>query len=48
MILKYVVTGNPSIRHYAVLNDKRHILTKDTDNNVQLYDILKVCIHIVI
>ncbi|XP_015922477.1 WD repeat-containing protein 48 isoform X2 [Parasteatoda tepidariorum] len=37
----YVIKGNPSIRHYAVLNDKRHILTKDTDNHVQLYDILK-------
>ncbi|XP_035231872.1 WD repeat-containing protein 48-like isoform X1 [Stegodyphus dumicola] len=37
----HVIKGNPSIRHYAVLNDKRHILTKDTDNNVQLYDVLK-------
>lgn len=37
----HVIKGNPSIRLYSVLNDKRHILTKDTDNNVQLYDILK-------
>ncbi|GIY50523.1 WD repeat-containing protein 48 [Caerostris extrusa] len=37
----HIVKGNPSIRHYAVLNDKRHILTKDTDNNVQKYDVLK-------
>ncbi|GFY37750.1 WD repeat-containing protein 48 [Trichonephila inaurata madagascariensis] len=37
----HVIKGNPSIRHYAVLNDKRHILTKDTDNNIQLYDVLK-------
>ncbi|GIY83904.1 hypothetical protein CDAR_224162 [Caerostris darwini] len=37
----HIVKGNPSIRHYAVLNDKRHILTKDTDNNVQMYDVLK-------
>lgn len=25
-----------------MLNDKRHILTKDTDNNVAIYDVLKV------
>lgn len=25
-----------------MLNDKRHILTKDSDNNVALYDVLKV------
>lgn len=24
------------------MNDKRHILTKDTDNNVAIYDVLKV------
>ncbi|XP_055929007.1 WD repeat-containing protein 48-like isoform X1 [Argiope bruennichi] len=37
----HVIKGNPSIRHYVVLNDKRHILTKDTDNNIQMYDVLK-------
>lgn len=37
------IPGNPSIRNYVVLNDKRHILTKDTDNNVSLYDVLKAC-----
>lgn len=25
-----------------MLNDKRHILTKDSENNVALYDVLKV------
>ncbi|GBP16829.1 WD repeat-containing protein 48 homolog [Eumeta japonica] len=35
------IPGGPAIRHYTVLNDKRHILTKDTANNVALYDVLK-------
>ncbi|KAK7502882.1 hypothetical protein BaRGS_00005831 [Batillaria attramentaria] len=35
-----VIKGGPSIRQYHVLNDKRHILTKDTDNNVALWDVL--------
>lgn len=39
--LSYV--GDPSIRQYNVLNDKRHILTKDTDENVVLWDVLTVC-----
>ncbi|XP_023217723.1 WD repeat-containing protein 48 [Centruroides vittatus] len=38
-----VIRGNPSIRHYHVLNDKRHILTKDTENHVVLWDVLKAC-----
>ncbi|KAG8182664.1 hypothetical protein JTE90_019689 [Oedothorax gibbosus] len=38
---EHVIKGNPSIRNYHVLNDKRHILTKDTENNVQMYDVLK-------
>ncbi|KAL8578817.1 WD repeat-containing protein 48 [Nucella lapillus] len=36
----FVIKGGPSIRQYHVLNDKRHILTKDTDNNVALWDVL--------
>lgn len=36
-----VIKGNPSIRHYVVLNDKRHVLTKDTENHITLWDILK-------
>lgn len=35
------IRGGPSIRHFHVLNDKRSVLTKDTDNNVAVYDVLK-------
>lgn len=35
--------GGPSVRHYHILNDKIHMLTKDTDGNVALYNVLKVC-----
>ena len=37
-----VLEGGPSIIQYHILNDKRHILTKDTEGNVALYDVLKV------
>uniref|UniRef100_A0AC34Q1X5 WD repeat-containing protein 48 homolog n=1 Tax=Panagrolaimus sp. JU765 TaxID=591449 RepID=A0AC34Q1X5_9BILA len=33
--------GAPSIREYVVLNDKRHIVTKDTDENVTMWDVLQ-------
>lgn len=36
------IEGAPAIRQYAVLSDKRHILTKDTKGYVQIYDALKV------
>lgn len=36
------IKGGAAIKKYAALNDKRHILTKDTDNNVAIYDVLKV------
>ncbi|CAF4942027.1 unnamed protein product [Pieris macdunnoughi] len=35
------IPGGRAIKNYTVLNDKRHILTKDTSNNVVLYDVLK-------
>lgn len=35
------IRGNPAIRHYHVLNNKRHVLTKDTENNVAVYDVLE-------
>ena len=35
------VTLPPDLQQYRILNDKRHILTKDTDNRVSLYDVLK-------
>jgi WD repeat-containing protein 48 len=37
-----VIKGGSAVRHYHILNDKRHILTKDTENNVMVYDVLKV------
>ena len=38
------IRGGASIRQYNVLNDKRHILTKDTENNVALWDVLTVSV----
>ncbi|XP_054154026.1 WD repeat-containing protein 48-like [Oppia nitens] len=37
---EWKIKGNPSIRNYTVLNDKRYIMTKDTDNKVAIYDVL--------
>ncbi|KAJ8893603.1 hypothetical protein PR048_006203 [Dryococelus australis] len=37
------IKGGPAVRHYHILNDKRHILAKDTDSNVMVYDVLKAC-----
>ena len=37
-----MVVGGASIRQYHVLNDKRHIITKDTDNSVAVWDVLTV------
>ncbi|KAM3723897.1 WD repeat-containing protein [Dirofilaria immitis] len=42
------IPGGASIRQHVVLNDKRHIVTKDTDDNVAMWDVLKgrkVCDH---
>uniref|UniRef100_A0A6Q2YBB1 WD repeat-containing protein 48 n=1 Tax=Esox lucius TaxID=8010 RepID=A0A6Q2YBB1_ESOLU len=38
-----VVKGGASIVQCHILNDKRHILTKDTNNNVAYWDVLKAC-----
>lgn len=35
------IVGGASIRHFSVLNDKRHIVTKDTENKVAIWDVLK-------
>lgn len=35
------IPGGAAIKQAVVLNDKRHILTKDTNENVALYDVLK-------
>uniref|UniRef100_A0A8C6UE14 WD repeat-containing protein 48 n=1 Tax=Neogobius melanostomus TaxID=47308 RepID=A0A8C6UE14_9GOBI len=37
-----VIKGGASIIQCHILNDKRHILTKDTNNNVAFWDVLKV------
>ena len=36
-----VISGGSSIKTFEVLNDMRFIVTKDTDNNVAVYDVLK-------
>lgn len=36
-----VIQGNPAIRNYHILNDKRYVVTKDTDSNVAVYDVLE-------
>jgi WD repeat-containing protein 48 len=36
-----LIPGGAAIRQAAVLNDKRHILTKDANDNVALYDVLR-------
>lgn len=41
-----VIKGGPAVRRYHILNDKRHILTQDTENNVAIYDVLKVSLLI--
>ena len=37
--------GGPSIRRYHILNDKIHVLTKDTNENVSLYNVMQVSIE---
>lgn len=38
-----IIQGGAALRVATVLNDKRHIITKDTDNNVAVYDVLIAC-----
>lgn len=35
-----LISGAPAINKHKTLNDKRHVLTSDTDNNVAMYDVL--------
>lgn len=35
-----VISGNPAVIKYHILNDRRHILTQESDNSVALYDVL--------
>ncbi|CAD5217869.1 unnamed protein product [Bursaphelenchus xylophilus] len=36
-----ILEGAPSIRQHAVLNDRRHVVTRDTENNIHIWDILQ-------
>lgn len=38
----WTIKGGSAIKNYTILNDKRHVLTRDTEENVVLWDILKV------
>ncbi|KAG5842039.1 hypothetical protein ANANG_G00173430 [Anguilla anguilla] len=40
---EHVIKGGASIIQCHILNDKRHILTKDTNKNVAYWDVLKAC-----
>lgn len=42
---KMTIEGAPAIKKYHILNDKRHILTQDSEENVCLYDVLQVRIR---
>jgi hypothetical protein len=37
----YKIPGLPSIKQYAILPNKRYILTNDSNNLVAMYDVLK-------
>lgn len=41
-VVSFPPLGGASIIQCHILNDKRHILTKDTNNNVAYWDVLKV------
>lgn len=36
------IKGGAAIEKYVVLNDKRFMVTRDTDQNIAIYDVLKV------
>ncbi|EFJ15001.1 hypothetical protein SELMODRAFT_180574 [Selaginella moellendorffii] len=36
-----IIPGTPGIVKHALLNDKRHVLTKDTEDNVKLWEITR-------
>lgn len=39
-IIAVVILGATSIKQYHVLNDKRHVITKDSRGDVAIYDVL--------
>lgn len=38
----YIKLGGAAVKKCVVLNDKRYIVTKDTEENVAIYDVLRV------
>lgn len=38
----YTTLGGAAVKKCVVLNDKRYIVTKDTEENVAIYDVLRV------
>ena len=51
----HAYAGGPSIREYRILGNRQHVLTRDSNGHVQLWDILHVrqqriilCIHMYI
>jgi len=41
-IFVFLHTGGASIKQYHVLNDKRYIITKDSEERVAMWDVLTV------
>jgi hypothetical protein len=37
-----IIQGGPALKHYHILSDRRHIITKDSNNTVTIYDVLQV------
>ena len=37
-----IIQGGPALKHYHILCDKRHVITKDSNSNVAIYDVLQV------
>ena len=37
-----IIQGGPALKHYHILSDKRHIITKDSNGHVAVYDVLQV------
>ena len=37
-----IIQGGPALKHYHILSDKRHIIAKDSNSNVTVYDVLQV------
>lgn len=41
-MFSFCILGGAAIKKCVVLNDKRHIVTRDTEDNVAIYDALRV------